>query len=396
MTATLDTPTTATAAEPGPEETNKVQQPQRPVLELVPSTRREDVVATTNLTAEQIEELGRRLDGIRDRILAERGASDAAYIRDVIRKQRALEIGGRALLFAGVLPPAWIAGTAMLSIAKILENMEIGHNVMHGQWDWMRDPKIHSSAWEWDNVSSSAEWKHSHNYLHHTYTNVVGKDRDVGYGILRLSEEQRWNPYYLGNPVYNFLLSLFFEYGVALHDLEVEKVVAGEKPLSRVWQQVKSIGRKAGRQAFKDYLAFPALAGPFWASVLAGNVTANLVRNVWSHAVIFCGHFPTGAVQFEEEQLDDESRGEWYVRQLLGSANLDGSRFFHLMTGQLSFQIEHHLFPDLPSNRYAEIAPEVRELCEEYGLEYTTGPLWKQYLQVLGTINRLALPNGKR
>jgi len=143
-------------------------------------------------------------------------------------------------------------------------------------------------------------------------------------------------------------------------------------------------------------VAFPALAGPFFLPVLAGNLTANLVRNVWTHAVIFCGHFPTGAVQFTEEQLEDESRGEWYVRQLLGSANLDGGRYFHLMTGQLSFQIEHHLFPDLPSNRYAEIAPEVRELCREYGLEYTTGPLWKQYMQVLGTINRLALPNGRR
>jgi fatty acid desaturase len=393
MTAVLENPT---HAEPGPEETGREQHPQRPVLELVPSSRREDVAATTDLTAEQIEELGRRLDAIRDRVLAERGASDAEYIRGVIRKQRALEIGGRALLFAGVLPPAWIAGTAMLSIAKILENMEIGHNVMHGQWDWMRDPKIHSSTWEWDNVSPSAEWKHSHNYMHHTYTNVVGKDRDVGYGILRLSEEQRWTPYYLGNPLYNVLLSLFFEYGVALHDLEVEKVVAGQKPLSRVWQQIKSIGRKTGRQILKDYVAFPALAGPFFLPVLAGNLTANLVRNVWTHAVIFCGHFPTGAVQFTEEQLEDESRGEWYVRQLLGSANLDGGRYFHLMTGQLSFQIEHHLFPDLPSNRYAEIAPEVRELCREYGLEYTTGPLWKQYMQVLGTINRLALPNGKR
>ena len=372
------------------------QQPLRPTLRLVPSSRREDVAATTSLTADQIEELGRRLDGIRDRVLTERGDNDAAYIRKVVDSQRYLEIGGRALLFAGVLPPAWIAGTALLSIAKILENMEIGHNVMHGQWDWMRDPKIHSSTWEWDNVSSSAEWKISHNYMHHTYTNVVGKDRDVGYGILRLSEEQRWTPYYLGNPLYNFLLSLFFEYGVALHDLEVEKVVSGEKPLSRVWQQIKGIGRKTAKQAFKDYVAFPALAGPFFAPVLLGNLTANVVRNVWSHAVIFCGHFPTGAVQFTEEQLEGETRGEWYVRQLLGSANLDGGRFFHLMTGQLSYQIEHHLFPDLPSNRYAEVAPEVRELCAQYGLEYTSGPLWKQYLQVLQTINRLALPSGRR
>jgi linoleoyl-CoA desaturase len=387
--ATTELETPVTDLEPG-------QQPLRPTLQLVPSSRREDVAATTSLTADRIEELGRRLDAIRDRVLAERGASDAAYIRTVVDGQRYLEIGGRALLFAGVLPPAWIAGTALLSIAKILENMEIGHNVMHGQWDWMRDPKIHSSTWEWDNVSSSAEWKVSHNYMHHTYTNVVGRDRDVGYGILRLSEEQRWNPYYLGNPLYNLLLSMFFEYGVALHDLEVEKVVSGEKPLARVWTQIKGIGRKTAKQAFKDYVAFPALAGPFFAPVLLGNLTANLVRNVWSHAVIFCGHFPTGAVQFAEDQLEDETRGEWYVRQLLGSANLDGGRFFHLMTGQLSFQIEHHLFPDLPSNRYAEIAPEVRDLCAEYGLEYTTGPLWKQYLQVLGTINRLALPSGRR
>ncbi|TCK21041.1 fatty acid desaturase family protein [Pseudonocardia endophytica] len=387
MTATLETPVNDLRPD---------QQPLRPTLQLVPSSRREDVAATTSLTADQIEELGRRLDAIRDRVLSERGESDAAYIRKVVDGQRYLEIGGRALLFAGVLPPAWIAGTAMLSIAKILENMEIGHNVMHGQWDWMRDPKIHSSTWEWDNVSSSAEWKISHNYMHHTYTNVVGKDRDVGYGILRLSEEQRWTPYYLGNPVYNLLLSLFFEYGVALHDLEVEKVVSGEKPVARVWQQIKGIGRKMGKQFLKDYVAFPALAGPFFAPVLFGNLTANLVRNVWSHAVIFCGHFPTGAVQFEEEQLEGETRGEWYVRQLLGSANLDGGRFFHLMTGQLSFQIEHHLFPDLPSNRYAEVAPEVRELCREYGLEYTSGPLWKQYAQVLGTINRLALPSGRR
>jgi fatty acid desaturase len=355
----------------------------------VPSTPAPEA---SGLTAEQVEELGRRLDTIRDRILAERGATDAAYIRRVIKAQRALEIGGRALLFAGVLPPAWIAGTALLSVAKILENMEIGHNVLHGQWDWMRDPKIHSSNWEWDLVSDAQGWKHSHNYMHHTYTNVVGKDRDVGYGILRLSEEQPWRPYYLGNPVYNVLLSMFFEWGVALHDLEYEKVISGEKTKGEVWAQLKRIGRKVGRQFTKDYLVFPALAGPFFLPVLLGNATANLVRNVWSHAVIFCGHFPDGTVQFTEEQLEGETRGQWYLRQMLGSANLDGGPFFHLMTGNLSFQIEHHLFPDLPSNRYAEIATEVRALCAEYGLPYTTGRLPTQYLQVVRKLVRLALP----
>ncbi|HEY9413195.1 MAG TPA: acyl-CoA desaturase [Pseudonocardia sp.] len=347
------------------------------------------------LTPAQIDEFGRRLDAIRERILAERGAADAAYIRKVIRVQRRLEIGGRALLFAGILPPAWIAGTAMLSVAKILENMEIGHNVMHGQWDWMRDPKIHSSTWEWDLVSSSQDWKHSHNYEHHTYTNVLGKDRDVGYGLLRISEEQSWRPYYLGNSVYNILLSLFFQWGVSLHDLQYDRVITGEKSRSEAWIQLKRIGRKIRRQVLKDYVVFPALAGPFFLPVLSGNLTANTVRNLWSHAVIFCGHFPDGTVVFTEDQLEGETRGQWYLRQMLGSANLDGGKLFHLMTGQLSFQIEHHLFPDLPSNRYAEISTEVRALCAEFGLPYTSGGLGQQYFQVLRKIQRLSLPKGR-
>ena len=361
----------------------------RPPLRILPSTP----VPGLDLTWEQVEQIGRRLDDLRDRVLADRGQRDADYIHSVIKAQRILELAGRGLLFAGILPPAWLAGTACLSVAKILENMELGHNVMHGQWDWMRDPKIHSSTWEWDTVSPADQWKHSHNYLHHTYTNVVGKDRDVGYGILRLSEAQPWNPSYLGNPLYNALLAVFFQWGVALHDLEVEQVLAGRKSKRSAWEQLKGIGRKVRTQITKDYVLFPALAGPFFAPVLAGNLTANLARNLWTYTIIFCGHFPDGAAQFEEAQLEDETRAQWYVRQMLGSANLTGGPLFHVLAGNLSFQIEHHLFPDLPSNRYAEIAPEVQALCEEFGLDYSTGPLGQQYRQVLRKINRLALPS---
>ena len=98
------------------------------------------------------------------------------------------------------------------------------------------------------------------------------------------------------------------------------------------------------------------LSGPNFLTTLSANVTANLVRNVWSNIIIFCGHFPDGAEKFTEEQLDNESKAEWYLRQLLGSANFEGGRFLHIMSGSLGYQIEHHLFPDLPSNRYPEIA----------------------------------------
>src|SRR3954471_1938498 len=166
----------------------------------------------TNLTPEDLDDIGRELDAIRDELMADLGERDAAYIRKVVKVQRGLEGAGRAALLVSLFPPAWLVGTAALSVAKILENMEIGHNVMHGQWDWMRDPEIHSSAWEWDNVSSAEGWKHSHNFQHHVFANVVGKDRDLGYEIMRIDPAQRWHPVYLAQPFYNVALALAFQW----------------------------------------------------------------------------------------------------------------------------------------------------------------------------------------
>jgi fatty acid desaturase len=346
-----------------------------------------------SLTPEQLESFGEELDAIRSRVLANRGERDAGYIRRVIRAQRALEVGGRGLLWAGVLPPAWVAGTAALSVSKILDNMEIGHNVMHGQYEWMNDPKLSGKQFEWDTACPADQWRHSHNYMHHTHTNIVGKDRDIGYGVLRMSEDQRWNPYYLGNPLWAALLALFFEYGVALHDLEVEQIAAGQTSLGEKRELLQGIWRKVRGQVAKDYVLFPALSGPFFIFPLTGNLTANLVRNVWSFTIIFCGHFPEGTHEFSEEETAEETRGQWYYRQLLGSANLSGSRLFHIMAGNLSFQIEHHLFPDLPANRYAEISVEVKEICERYALPYNVGPLGRQFGSVVKKICRLALPD---
>jgi fatty acid desaturase len=271
--------------------------------------------------------------------------------------------------------------------------MEIGHNVMHGQYDWMGDPGLNSRMYEWDNVCPSAQWKNSHNYIHHTFTNIVGKDRDIGYGILRMDEGQPWHPYYLGNPLYAFLLMVFFEWGVAMHDLEVENLVAGTRRIEENKALHAGIMRKVRRQAMKDYVLFPALTGPLFPLTVAGNATANLVRNVWAFNIIFCGHFPAGVATFSPEECEDETRGQWYFRQLLGSANITGGRLFHVMTGNLSHQIEHHLFPDLPARRYPQIAEEVREICERYELPYHTGPLGRQLLSVARKICRFALPD---
>ncbi len=334
---------------------------------------------TVTLTPEQLDRFGEEFDALRRRILDDLGEEDATYIRDVVKAQRAFEIAGRALFY---VPPAWPLAVAALSVSKILDNMEIGHNVMHGQYDWMGDPDLSSRMFEWDNVCPSDQWKYSHNYIHHTFTNILGKDRDIGYGILRMDEDQKWHPYYLGNPVYAFLLMVFFEWGVAMHDLEVENIVNGH-PQARGEPRPSTPAswRKVRRQALKDYVLFPALTGPLFPMTLAGNVVANLVRNVWAFNIIFCGHFPAGVETFTQEECEDESRGHWYYRQILGSANITGGPLFHLLSGNLSHQIEHHLFPDLPARRYPQIAGEVREICERYGLPYNTGRLGKQRRQ---------------
>ena len=344
------------------------------------------------LSAESVEIIGHELDAIRDRVRADLGTADRDYILRVVRTQRRLELAGRGLMFLGFLPPAWLAGVAALSASKILDNMEIGHNVMHGQYDWMRDDMLHSSSFEWDNVCPSDQWRHSHNYMHHTYTNILDLDRDIGYGLLRMEYEQKWTPLRLGNPVYAFALMMLFEWGVMMHDLEYDNVLKGK----RKWSDVKGLlagwWNKVRGQVAKDYIVHPALTGPLFPLTFAGNLTANVVRNIWAFSVIFCGHFPSGAQVFTQEETAEETRGEWYVRQMLGSANISGSPFMHLATGNLSHQIEHHLFPDLPAHRYPEIADEVRAICEEHGLPYTTGPLWKQVANVWSKMFRLALP----
>jgi len=345
-----------------------------------------------HLSAESVEIIGRELDALRDRVVADLGTADREHILRVLRAQRRLELAGRVLAFGGFLPPVWLASVAALSLSKILDNMEIGHNVMHGQYDWMRDDMVHSASFEWDNVCPSEQWRHSHNYMHHTHTNILDLDRDIGYGLLRMEYEQRWTPLRLGNPVYAFALMVLFQWGVMLHDLEYDNVLRGR----RRWRDVKALARgwfrKAGRQVAKDYVVHPLLTGPLFPLTLAANATANLVRNVWSFSVIFCGHFPSGAQVFTQEECAEETRGEWYVRQMLGSANISGGPLLHLLSGNLSYQIEHHLFPDLPASRYPEVADEVRRICTEHGLPYTTGPLWRQVASVWVKMARLALP----
>ncbi len=351
-----------------------------------------DIAAYAHLSEDDVESLGRELDAIRCDIEESLGQRDAAYIRNTIRFQRALDLASRLVLITGRSKAAWVLGTVALGLAKSVENMEIGHNVSHGQWDWMNDPEIHSSTWEWDMVAVSSQWRYSHNYRHHVFSNIVGVDHDLGFGVMRITRDEQWKPAHLAQPLRNLLLAIVFEWGIAFHGVHSERDRLA--PDAQAVAQSRSLmWAKVGRQTAKDYLLFPILAGTRWRRVLAANATANLLRNLWSYLVIFCGHFPDGAEKFTEDVLDRETRAEWYLRQILGAANFRAGRILAFTSGNLCYQIEHHLFPDLPSNRYPQIAARVQEVCDKYDLPYTTGPLVRQYLLTFRTIHKLALPD---
>ncbi|MEO9329855.1 fatty acid desaturase family protein [Gordonia aurantiaca] len=352
-----------------------------------------DINEYAHLSDADVEALGAELDALRREIEADRGMRDVTYLRRTIFAHRLLEVAGRLALLGSRSRPLWVLGTGALALSKIIENMELGHNVMHGQWDWMNDPEVHSTTWEWDMVCASPHWKHSHNYIHHKYTNVVGMDHDVGYKILRVTRDEPWEPRRLFQPLFNVMLAATFEWGIGLHDLELKEVLKGEKPKEIAIPQIKEFGRKIAKQVAKDYVLFPALSGPNFKHTLTANLTANLIRNLWAYVVIFCGHFPDGAEKFTVDSLENETQGQWYLRQMLGTANFDAGPALAFLSGNLCYQIEHHLYPDLPSNRYADIAVRVRELCDKYDIPYTTGSLAKQYFQTLRTINKLALPD---
>ena len=356
-----------------------------------------DVRAFAHLTDADIDNLAVELNAIRLDIEDSLGKRDARYIRRAIVAQRVLDLTGRLMLAGSSKRPAWWAGTVTLGVAKIIENMEIGHNVMHGQWDWMNDPEIHSSTWEWDMPGVSKHWRYTHNFQHHKYTNILGMDDDVGYSTLRVTRDQPWKSYTLGNVLYNTILTLGFEWGIGLQPIDFGKILEDGPDREATLQQIREFSTKAGRQLVKDYVAFPAMTSlspaATYRSTLLANAVANVIRNIWANAVIFCGHFPDGAEKFTKIDMSDESQGHWYLRQMLGSANFEAGPVMRFMSGNLCYQIEHHLYPDLPSSRLHEISLRVRQVCDKYDLPYTTGSFLMQYGKTWRTIAKLSLPD---
>jgi linoleoyl-CoA desaturase len=352
------------------------------------------------LSSEQSQSFRAELDALRSEYAAKIGDRDAEYIRGVRAVARTSRLAGRLLIHLSLEPVSWSAGVLALAAYKVLENMEIGHNVLHGQYDFMRDPQLSSATYEWDMVGTAKSWKRAHNATHHVFTNVIGRDGDFGYKAFRFSDDVAWHPTHLLQPLVSPLSGLFFQYSIGAYDLGLLDYVlpgrartnAKPRPVGELAREAWAFARKAARKSFVEYVFFPALAGPLAPKVLAGNALADAMRNGWAYVVIYCGHLTERTATFREEDLAGEDRAHWYARQVMGSSNFETGRLGHVLSGHLGFQIEHHLFPNIPAWRYPEMAPRVRDICERHGVPYQTGALASQFVSAMRRLVRFALP----
>lgn len=334
--------------------------------------------------AEELALLGRQ-------VRSSLGARDLRYIKGVQKLVFVLEALGRGLMMASFFWPFWAFGVMLLSASKIIENTELGHNIMHGQYDWTRDPGLAGRHYEFDAVATSDGWRSCHNHNHHLNTGIVGLDNDIG--MLRFAAWQPWSWRHLLQVPLALMSALFAQWGVALQVMRPGDVISGHVSRSVFLRdRVRPFLRKTSGRLLKDYALFPMLAGPFFFDVLVGNLLANGIRNVWIWLVIACGHCVKGIKVFSESEVKALPVEHWWVRQVESSANFMSGRFLSILTGHLGYHVEHHLFPDIPSCRYPEMAPTVRQICIRHNVEYNTASFSRRLIELFFRVLVFSLP----
>ncbi|HEY6460166.1 MAG TPA: fatty acid desaturase [Polyangiaceae bacterium] len=356
--------------------------------------------------AERFRRFGAELDAIKQRAVARMGATDVAYVRRMNRFSRTMEVVGRGLIFFSPEPLSFLCGVGALWIHKQLQSTEIGHTALHGAYDRMPGAEAFASKeFRWDTPIDEESWRHAHNVRHHGNTNVAGKDPDIHFGTVRLTEQtphaarHRWQllvalavifpnfSFWIGTHV-SGLNDVFFDNG------RPEKLdFLPDRSRASVRLAWKRGLRKYVPYYLYNYVLWPALAGPMFWKVLLGNWMAETARDVYSACTIFCGHVGGDVVSYPAGTRA-HGRGQWYAMQVESTNDYEVSWPVSVLCGALDRQIEHHLFPQLPPQRLREIAPEVRAACAKYGVDYKTDTWGRTLRKALGHIGALAHEGG--
>jgi linoleoyl-CoA desaturase len=355
--------------------------------------------------SERLRAFGHAIDEIRRDVEARVGDEDVRYVRRLDRFSRALEVVGRVLLHVSFEPITFVAGVVALWLHKQLQATEIGHTALHGAYDGLPDAeRYQSKQFAWDVPIDEESWRAGHNVRHHQYTNVAGRDPDIHFGHVRLTEHTPWNERNRHQLALT-LLVLFPNFTMFMNGHFTGLIDAwygNGRPegLDFLPDRSKESVREAYRKAFrkyipyylKNYIFFPLLAGPGFLKVLLGNWLAETMRDIYSAATIYCGHVGEHTARYPEGTRA-HGRGAWYAMQVEATNNFEVSRPLSILCGGLDHQIEHHLFPRLPPERLRQIAPAVRAACARYGVRYRSASWPATLKQALRRVGQLSHPD---
>lgn len=331
---------------------------------------------------QEIEKFAKEIDFIYHEAKSKLGVEDLIHIKNMAELSKNLEHTGRTLIHLSKDPFTWSAGVLALGYHYLLEFTELGHNILHGQYDSIPgNNEILSSTWKWDNTMDEEDWKFEHHMVHHPFTNIIGKDNDFGFLAYRISAEQKWRLYHLfqipmlfSQPLIN---TFFFPWYVA-----TSRALSESREVYSLQTYMPSF-KKLAEHFFKNYILFPLMPQASYPKVALGNFLAKLFQNTYLEMILAISHLHKDAYTFPDS--DGETKGEYYLRQILSTCNFESSydSMYNVVYGGINTHIEHHLFPDLPPNRLREVAPKVKAVCEKYSIPYRDGSFFGQFLGVV-------------
>lgn len=354
------------------------------------------------------------LKALYEQTKAKVGDEDLAHIRNVAAYSKAIKARSDELIQQGGKPNAMMRGSILGALHTLLEFSELGHNIMHGSYDHLSNAgEFHSERWVWNIVADPHEWRVMHHQNHHPFTNIVGKDHDLGYSFLRLKPGQSW----YGHNIIQFPLlwslaltpSYYFAFVTGTSAARTEgRGVLSKETLA---QSFKLIKEHASKNFIKDPLS---VSRKRLLPTFAGNYASMVIGYFLTTAILLLEHHSPNVELFSDPG-EDESEEDYNRRQILATSNFtpyealdnyfiklleeevkfDNPPPFRVFYGGLDTHLEHHLFPDLPCNRQRDIQPLVKELCLKHGLPYNVTPFETVVPYMIKNIFKLTIPAGE-
>lgn len=225
-------------------------------------------------------------------------------------------------------------------------------------------------------------WLKKHNALHHANPNKAGVDGDIAPGALifdpadaqGLTGLRKWLAAHQGW----FFFPLLTLAGVQLHVNSVKAILVGQSSIKRRWIEGIFIGIRI--------IGFPLIA--IWAAGPLIGIVFTIVQ-----VMVFGVHMGGSFAPNHKGQpiVPKDVKIDFLRRQTLMSRNISGGRPMGFLMGGLNYQIEHHLFPSMPSVNLHKVQPMVREYCAQKDIKYTETTLFESFGIIVRYLNRAGL-----